>query len=80
MEQVTLSPGLPISLVETSATLFCSLKTPPPFFPLPFMVVRPVLQSKPLPCFSRFLSASFTAVASSKPLACLGVHLVEELD
>lgn len=31
-------------------------------------------------CFSRFLSASFTAVASSKPLACLGVHLVEELD
>ena len=29
-------------------------ETPPPFFPLPFMVVRPALQSEPLPSFCRF--------------------------
>lgn len=57
--------------VETSAALCCSLR-------------RPLLSSLSLHggqnLLFRFLSASFTAIASSKPLACLGVHFVEELD
>lgn len=46
----------------------------------PSFLPSPLHGGQNLPSFCRFLSASFTAIASSKPLACLGVHFVEELD
>lgn len=70
----------PHQLGGSFSNLVLQSETPPPFSPLPFMLVRPALQSEPLLSFSRLLSASFTAIAASKPLACLGVHFVEELD
>lgn len=77
LKQVSRTPHQPAG---NFSSIVLQSETPPPFFPLPFMVVRPALQSEPLPSFCRFFSASFTAIASSKLLACLGVRFVEELD